>query len=286
MRPTRPDRPVRLIPIILVAAFTAVGTASAQTTAEIRDRYRVPVPDSIAVLLGGAARSQPGSSSGSPAAFGAGWGDFFVGAGFQARTRYSDDEDGSAVVGFGLGNARRLIGMEVALTSGSTIRSGFFERTSVSFKVNRILPRSFGVAVGYENAVTFGDGADGGRSLYGVISKVWDPSSWSPLLSTTTTLGVGGGRFLPEDELARGDDGGANIFASIGVQVFEPMSVIADWTGQDLTIAASIVPFRRLPLVITPGVADLTGRAGDGARFIIGAGVGLHIKQMPGALFR
>jgi len=238
------------------------------------------------VLLGGAARSQPGSSSGSPAAFGAGWGDFFVGAGFQARTRYSDDEDGSAVVGFGLGNARRLIGMEVALTSGSTIRSGFFERTSVSFKVNRILPRSFGVAVGYENAVTFGDGADGGRSLYGVISKVWDPSSWSPLLSTTTTLGVGGGRFLPEDELARGDDGGANIFASIGVQVFEPMSVIADWTGQDLTIAASIVPFRRLPLVITPGVADLTGRAGDGARFIIGAGVGLHIKQMPGALFR
>ncbi len=42
--------------------------------------------------------------------------------------------------------------------------------------------------------------------------------------------------------------------------------------GQDLTIGTPIVPFRNLPLVVVPAVTDITGTAGNGARFIIGAG--------------
>ncbi len=63
-----------------------------------------------------------------------------------------------------------------------------------------------------------------------------------------------------------------NVFGSVGLRVAETVSLIADWTGQDLTIGASIAPFRNLPLVITPAVADITDNAGDGARFILGVG--------------
>ena len=66
----------------------------------------------------------------------------------------------------------------------------------------------------------------------------------------------------------------ANVFGSVGLRVVEPVSVIADWTGQDLTLGTSIAPFRNFPLVITPAVADVTGNAGDGARFILGVGFG------------
>jgi hypothetical protein len=60
----------------------------------------------------------------------------------------------------------------------------------------------------------------------------------------------------------------------VGVRLAEPISFIADWTGQDLTIGTSIAPLRRIPVVITPAVADVTGNAGDGARFILGIGLG------------
>jgi hypothetical protein len=51
---------------------------------------------------------------------------------------------------------------------------------------------------------------------------------------------------------------------------------VADWTGQDLNLGVSLAPFPALPLVVTPALADLTGRAGDGARFTVGAGFGLR----------
>jgi hypothetical protein len=266
------------------------GAISAQTVDELRRQYLLEIPSNLGPLSEQVSRSSPGSSSGSPGAFGAGWGDFFMGGGYQHRTRYAgqgtvpDRPDGSVVVGFGLGNPRSLVGVEVAVTSVSTVHTGFFERTAVSLKAHRVLPHNVGVAVGYENALTFGEGLDGGNSVYGVVTKVWDPSGWSPLLGTTTSIGIGNGRFRPEEDVQAGQEG-VNIFGSVGVHVYEGIGVIADWTGQDLTLAASLVPFRRLPLTITPAIADVTGSAGDGARFVLGFGMGMNVSQIPGTLF-
>lgn len=276
-----------LVPAAALSLALGAPSAEAQTLDELRRQYLIPVPNTLVPILSERARSSPGSSSGSPGAYGAGWGDFFVGGGLQARTRYApsdrDGVDGSLVFGFGLGNARDLIGLEVALTSLSTFDSGFFQRSALGLKAHRILPGNVGVGVGVENIMLNGD-TDTDQSYYGVVSKVWDPSGWSPLLSTTTSIGIGNGRFRSEEDF-NNDTGSVNLFASVGVQVFEPVSVIADWTGQDLTLAASIVPFRAVPLVITPGFADVTGSAGDGARFILGFGMGMNISQIPGQLF-
>jgi hypothetical protein len=94
------------------------------------------------------------------------------------------------------------------------------------------------------------------------------------LSRVTASIGIGGGRFRTEENIDD-KDGDPNVFGSIGVKVAEPINLIAEWTGQDLNLGASITPFRGVPFVITPAAADVTGTAGDGTRFILGVGYGV-----------
>jgi hypothetical protein len=248
-----------------------------QTTPQLenlRQSFRIPSLSSeqLRVLTSGII-SVPGSSVATPTAFGAEFGDIFVGGSYQARTRFTNTDDGGVVFGFGLGE-RQIVGLEVAISSFSTIRQGFFSNGGVSFKLHHTFLNNMAIAVGVENAATFGS-PDGGSSVYGVVSKVFPlkDNFTKPFSFVTVSLGLGGGRFRSEHDVQKGIDS-VNVFGSVGLRIAEPISLIADWTGQDLTIGASIVPFRHIPIVITPAVADVTGNAGDGARFILGAGFG------------
>lgn len=271
---------------VAIALCAAAGSAAAQDADTLRQKFLLPLPPTT-VVAEQASRGSPGSSAASPTAFGASFGDGFVGAGFQSRTRYTknlprrDQVDGSVVTGFGLGDPLRYVGLEVAVTSFSTIDSGFYTRSGVSFKAHRVLPGNLGVAVGWENAIVMGQEGDGGNSIFGVVTKVvsLQDSPTMPFSSLTISAGAGNGRFRTEDDV-KADKKTINAFGSVGVRVIEPASVVADWSGQDLTLALSIVPFRSLPLVITPALADVTGTAGDGARFTIGAGMGFKFSSL------
>jgi hypothetical protein len=226
-------------------------------------------------------RGQPGSSAGSTGAFGAQWGDFFGGAGYQARTRFSDVNDGSVSAGFGLGNAQ-YVAMEVTFTSASTFRHGFGNNGSVSLKLHRILPNFYGVAIGYENVGNWGN-TDGGSSVYGVVSHNvrFREDATALFGSLAWNVGVGNNRYLRESDLTAGRSG-VNAFASGGLRLHERSALVLDWTGQDLTSVISFVPVRHLPLVVSAGWADLTRTAGDGPRFIVGAGAGFKAKDFFG----
>lgn len=243
---------------------------------KLREQLRIaPLPVTLTPSTLGAAAS-PGSSSGSPTAFGASFGQVFAGASYQQRTRFTETSDGAISGGFGLGDARKYAGLEVAISvldlSSRNNDDKAFDRGSFSFKLHRALPNNWAVAVGYENAIVWGF-TDAGSSVYGVVSKIvpFKNSPAEPFSSLTISAGIGNGRFRTEDDFNRDKDT-VNFFGSAGLRVIEQASVIADWTGQDLTLGASIVPFRNLPIVITPAVADITGSAGDGARFILGVG--------------
>ena len=228
----------------------------------------------------------PGSSTGTPTAYGADWGDVFVGAGFQARMRYVSDtlplrkrSDGAADFGFGIGNAESALGLELNLTSFSTVRSGFFHHSTISFKIHRQLPWNMAIAYGWEDAIRT-KGTDGWTSMYGVLSAGIplrnDPDAafgW-----VTVTAGAGNGRFQREKAFYARENH-LNPFGSVGLYVIPQISLIADWTGQDLMLGASIVPFARIPFFITPSFADCTGSAGDGARVVIGAGLDFNFAK-------
>ena len=135
------------------------------------------------------------------------------------------------------------------------------------------------LAVGWENAVLWG-GSDDRGSLYAAGTRLFelreDPSA--PFSTAVVTVGLGNGRFRFERDEAN-DRRRINAFAALGVRVTGPLSLVTDWTGQDLNLALSATPIRRVPFVVTAGVADLTGQAGDGARFILSVGYGLSLRQ-------
>lgn len=277
---------VAVLTLFLLVVGVPSG-AEGQSVDDLRGRFLLPEVQLGQTIPGLSDRSTPGSNAGSPSAFGPNWGDAFIGTGFTVN-RFSSDQDfrdridGSVVAGFGLGDSAETVGLELSAVFLSTIDSGFGSRMSYGFKLHRLLPGSMGVAVGVENAITTGEGLDGtDPTFYGVGSKIFalkeDPRE--PLSTVTVSLGLGNGRFRFEDDVFE-DNNKVNLFGAVGVRVLEPVSVIADWSGQDLILGASLVPFRSVPLVITPGVADLLGTAGDGARLMVGAGMGANVGSL------
>lgn len=266
-----PLQPTNVATRYIVGYETIVQEPTPEQVAALRREYLFPAPP-VEERLRRIVRG--GSSINTPTAFGAQTGDIFLGATYQEQVRFFDEDDGAVVLGFGLGDERRLVALETAV-SIYDLFDDTFEDGGISFKLHRLIGDDLSVAVGVENAIVWGN-TDGDQSVYGVVSKVFrlrdNPSD--PFSRLTASVGLGGGRFRSEDDI-EDKEGSTNVFGSVGLQVVEPVTLIADWTGQDLYLGASIVPIPGVPLVITPAVADVTGNAGDEPRFILGIGYGL-----------
>jgi hypothetical protein len=222
----------------------------------------------------------------SPSAFGSNWGDVFAGAGYQKTTRpqiFSDAnargqgiQDGALAFGFGLGDSRKLAGLEVVATSNSTVRRGFFNEGAISLKLHKQLGENFALAVGSDNVITYGNDSDVGQSYYGVASSILNPSPNIGFLSNTTvSLGVGNGRYRNIGDV-RLDRSTIGIFGSIGTRLSPNFSLVADWDGQDLGIGLPI-GFSlgdSFGIQVMPGIVDLVNRETGGSRFVLSGGVG------------
>lgn len=241
-------------------------------------------PGDVVAMLRGA----PGTSTATPLAFIPGMGDAFISGGYQMHKRSMKQangtwgadgkNDGSISLGFGLGDASDVVGLEVVVTTISPFRVGLGRRNTVSVQVAHLIDPTFGVAVGVENAVLSGlDDETGTQSWYGVASKVFRhpiaEASW--LQAVTISGGLGNGRFRMVDDF-NANKRTVNAFGSLALLVHDQVSVITDYTGQDLNVGVSVVPYKKIPLVITPALVDLTGTASRTARFVVGAGFGLH----------
>lgn len=277
MKPT-----VLVLALLLGAAaprsISAQDPAPAATPPSVLDslraQFRLPdIPVQMQIVR--SAYGVPAASLGSPTAFGASRGAVFAGAGYQQRTRYGNLGDGAISAGFGIG-AARIVALEVTVTSFSTLRQGFGKNGSASFKVHRLINSRLGVAAGYENAVPWG-GTDGGSSLYVVASRLIPLAGdeGKPFGGVGVSLGVGNARFRSERAVRAGEEG-VNVFGSASVRILQPVTLMADWTGQDLNAGLAFQLPNNIPFSFSLGFADITGRAGDGARFIAGGGVSLQ----------
>jgi len=280
--------PVDPLPAADVAALLAVppralegGTGEGVLlvpTDSLREHLRLPMAAHRSGLPTDYTRGQPVSTINTPTAYGQQLGDVYGGLGYQDRIRYADWRDGVAALGFGLGDPVRYVGVDVAAHLLDTY-TDFGEDRSLSLKLHRRLPYRSAVAVGHEN-LWHTDGTDGGSSRYVVVSKVLllRDRPTAALGSMVVNAGLGTDRFLSEDRFARRADG-VNAFGSVAVRVLPPVNAVANWTGQDLALGLSIAPVRTWPLVVTPAVVDVTGRAGDGARLAVGAGLNYRFRR-------
>ncbi len=256
-----------------------LAEATLQSREELIDRLLIPDPTTETIALG-QDRTAPALGLNVPSGFGSEWGQVFAGIGYQASTRpvppstEPNDEDGAFAVGMGFGDPQDAVGLEATYASFGTFRSGAFSTGSVSFKLHRRLGNTSSVAVGVENLIQYG-GADGQTSYYGTVTNVFnlteDPTdAFSRLV---VTAGLGSGRFREFQDTVEGNDT-INVFGSVGLQIAEPVSLLAAYTGQTLTIGTSVAPFANIPLVITPSVTDITSDFIDSPRFVITIGYG------------
>jgi len=217
--------------------------------------------------------ASPALSINIPTGFGADRNTAFISGTYQQRTRYANKSDGAIGVGVGLGDARKAVGVELSYTAASFGGSRDFGAGGFNVKVHRQLADDLSVAAGWNGILNVGGPNDFENSVYGSVTKIvrTQDDINKPFSRIALTAGVGNGQFRSENDVAT-DSGGINVFGNVAVRVAKPVSVIAEWSGQDLGVGVSIAPFKNIPLVITPAVRDLVG-AGDGPRFVLGTGV-------------
>ncbi|RMH74521.1 MAG: hypothetical protein D6680_14480 [Cyanobacteria bacterium J007] len=218
----------------------------------------------------------PAISNQTPTGFGSGWGNASVGFIFNQRNRFTDAEDGAFAASIGFGDPEKSVGLSTTLSitglSNERGQSNNFGAGSISLQASRNLPNNFAVGVGVQNLVDWDNAAgDTGRSFYGVVSKilVLNPDVQKPFSLAFVSLGLGNGIFRTESNFDPNDElGGSefNVFGSFATTMGDQATAMAEWTGRDLTLGVSVVPFRRVPLVTSFGILDLTGNTGDGVR--------------------
>lgn len=215
-------------------------------------------------------KTSPGITIGIPSAYGAYWRTGGVGIGVQERARFTDSADGGIGLVLGVGNPAETVGLQLGI--GFVDVSDPFADGTVSFKLHRQLPGDVAIALGATNVLTFGE-PDGGSSGFGVVTKRFrlKDSPRKLFSELTTSIGVGGGQFRSEAAIDE-DRETVGVFGSVALRIADPLTGIVEWTGQDLTLGISFVPFRNIGLSITPAVTDITGTAGNGPRFIAGVG--------------
>ncbi|TRU45071.1 MAG: hypothetical protein EWV49_19165 [Microcystis aeruginosa Ma_QC_Ch_20071001_S25] len=251
-------------------ASTPVDTNISPELQRLRQDFLIEEPKTLSAKLAEFVVAPSGSIS-TPSAFGANFGQIFGGFGFQSRTRFTNQADGGLALGVGLGEPQKIVGLDVTLAILSLFGDNA-GRGSFSFKIHRSLPEGFAVALGFENAIRWGE-TDAGSSIYGVVSKFFQltETTKEPFSQLTLSLGVGGGRFRSEGAIEDGVNS-LGVFASAGLRIVEPVSAIVEWSGQDLNAGISLIPFPKIPLTVNLAGADLTGNAGDGARFVMSIG--------------
>jgi hypothetical protein len=275
---------------MVVGIFSFVAGAwplQAQTVAlqdsarvdSLRRLYRVPPAPvrriTVATFLGA-----PGSSIGSPSASGVGGGDYFLGTGYQERTRYTSRPDAGFGAGTGLGDPEGGIALEATITSFSSVRHGFLDIGGISFKLHhRDVQHLMLYAVGIEDAIKWGQ-TDGGTSVYGIVGHVIPlrPNDNSAFGVLSTSIGIGTGRFRTEADI-RNHRQTLGVFGGMGLRLLPSVAATADWTGQDLDAGVTLTPFPGRGIVGTLGMADLTRHAGDGPRFIMAIGFGFNARR-------
>jgi hypothetical protein len=208
-----------------------------------------------------------------PVGYGADKNTLFLTGSYQNTVREDDGSVGAGGIGIGLGDADKAVGVELSYALETTDND--FGEGGFNAKLHRRLGQDLSAAIGWNGFLNIGRN-DFEQSKYGVITKVFrtQDSLNDPFSRVAVTVGVGDGQFRSSGAEAA-EENNVNVFGNVAVRVARPVSFIAEWTGRDLGLGLSIAPFKNIPFVITPAVRDVVG-AGDGARFVLGAGTAIR----------
>jgi len=216
----------------------------------------------------------PSLGFGIPSAFGASWGDAFISAAIATAGKSRDGQvDGSISTGFGVGDARNAVGLEVVYNMGS-IRN-FGSNGTFDAKLHRVIynegATQIAVAAGWDAFAQYGNEGVRPSSAYGAVSSytLLQPDDSLNKMPISFTLGVGGGNF-------RKGNASTGVFGGVGLQVHPQIGVGAAWSGVGLNFGVSYVPEPSIPLTISISGLDLTDNSVGGRVLLFGVSYGFN----------
>jgi hypothetical protein len=254
--------------------------ATRVTEQDILDRTSIGTAPSIVISTVRKPPNAPAGGITTPTAFGANWGDIFVGAGYQNNipTAILPPGDRTSTVyggGIGLGNSKSFFGLEASYTSaGDSIaaRGGF------NFKLHKQLGDNLAIAGGWENAIRNGYNSanDPRDTFYGVVTGILPVGETS---NFTASVGAGNGRFRTFNDLTL-DNSNINLFGSLGFRFSENIAVAADYNGRNFSVGLPLTVKLgdAIGIQVTPALLDIAGdqNTGSKSRFGIGGGIGIN----------
>ncbi|WP_353930859.1 hypothetical protein WJM97_21750 [Okeanomitos corallinicola TIOX110] len=251
--------------IAQVDPSTGVGDSFDETNRLREELLIEPIVETGTTRIIGA----PASSAGTPTAYGASWRQAFIGGGLYFP--FDGDVDGSFSVGFGLGDAVKAAGLEVSVNilsvGGQEPNFGdFAESGTVGLKLHRYLTSNTAVAVGWSNAIKWGEADNNLETIYGVVTQRLD--------KLTVSLGLGSGSYRSKGARAA-QENDPNFFGSVGYRFIPQASFISSWTGRALNVGASFAPFENTPIVINTIFTDVTDNM-DESGFSLTAGYSIN----------
>jgi hypothetical protein len=235
---------------------------------------------------------------GVPSGFGSDRGKVSMGLGLQ-RTRVNTN-DGGASISVGLGNAQKGVGVQLSYTTYSINPEKLFNkenRTILSsdrpfgaggfnLKIHKQFKNGLSVAIGGDSILNIGPpginafGTEAKNELegtyYASATKLFrlKPDVNEPFSSLSVTMGAGLGPRFQTFQSVIENKKVITPFASVALRIAPNASLITEWSGQDFGVGLSWVPFRNLPIVLTPAIRDIFGPDARKPRFVMGFGLG------------
>lgn len=221
-----------------------------------------------------------------PTAWGASNNVVFFGGGGTIPSPYSTKNDGAAVLGCGLGDSKKNIGVQLVLISNDVDLKSGWKEYSGAVQLSRQLGNANAIAVGVDNVPLInGQMDDSGKSYYVVYSQGVQAGSFvnetTGNSKLTYSIGVGTGQFSDKSAADIGSGKGAHgtyVFGNIAYELVPDFNVICDWNGVNLNAGLSHTFYvAHLPISVLVGAADLTDYSGDGVRCIFAVGTGFAL---------
>lgn len=221
----------------------------------------------------------PGTTFGTPSAYGAAKGQGFVGVSGiydfdgQGMSDGNGRVDGSMAVGIGFGDSQNAVGVELmgSLNSVNPSDGGFGDSGQVGVKVHRLLDAQSGLAV----AVATMDGARWGDAKNSLRSNYIAFTGNLPIklignYPVSATLGAGNGNYRPLSAVKSGENT-VGAFASIGTQLTERTSISISHLGGRTNIGFGLIPFNA-PVSVMVGLTDIESRSSAGKQMSVNLG--------------
>jgi len=273
--PAKSEPPLGSQPGRLSQVNSSAPTVAARDPKALRDSLLIPA----LVVKKQKPWPSPSLSPGVPSGFIANWGDvFFSVTGATPGSR--PDVDGSLAAGFGLGDAVKIIALEIDGACGSF--KNFCGNGAFDARLGRILVnkanQKLALAVAWQNFAQWGYEAPADNTFYGVLTYAIPLRKAGSSFAQTLQINAGTGNSQYAPYTAQNSESAVGGFASVGVELTPYAGFSAGWSGRGANVQLSVTPFRDVPITINLSGVDVLNNTPNGTVGVLSVSWGTNFR--------